>query len=268
MGVSLALNKMDQTLGNTLAPRPLMMLGPIIHNPQVLADYAAQGVVCVEKLADVPAGGTAIIRAHGLPVAEEQHLRQLGIGLVDATCPKVKKAQIAISEATADGQTLLLFGEEDHPEVRGLVSYAQGACHVFAHPDQVPDVALIRHPVLAAQTTQDFAVFTELAASLKDRYPDLVVLSTICNATSCRQEEAIAIARQVDMMIVVGGKDSGNTRRLAHVAETAGTPTRHIETLAELGVLPQGVTRIGLTAGASTPKGLIDNVQTFLEQMP
>lgn len=268
MGVSLALNKLDQTLNSTLPPQPLVMLGPIIHNPQVLDDYAARDVNSIERIEDVPAGGTAIIRAHGLPVRDEERLRTMGVTIVDATCPKVKKAQLAIAKATANGTPLLLFGEHEHPEVRGLVSYAGGPCQVFAEPQEVLETPFTGPLVLAAQTTQDSTAFKNLARQLRARLPNLTVLSTICNATSCRQEEAIGIARKVDMMIVVGGRQSGNTRRLAHVAEAIGTPTRHIETLAELGCLPKDVSSVGLTAGASTPRGLIDEVQRFLESLP
>ena len=187
--------------------------------------------------------------------------------MVDATCPKVKRAQLAIAEATADGRRLYLFGEAEHPEVRGLVSYAGGPCLVFDRQDAPSPPGRDEPAAVAAQTTQERSEFEALCARLATGGAPLVVLSTICDATRRRQDEAAALARETDAVIVVGGRESGNTRRLADVVRAAGIPALHVETAEELREEDslRNYAIVGITAGASTPKQLIDAVQHFLE---
>lgn len=270
MGVGLALQKLDTALEQPCEGRTCT-LGPIIHNPQVLADYEALGVFCAQAPSQLDAADRVLIRAHGITRQVEEAVRATGADVVDATCPKVKRAQLAIERATRDGAELLLFGEADHPEVRGLVSYAHGPAHVFGSRDEL--AALHADPerayVLASQTTQDRSVFEQLEKELRDRLPRLKVLATICDATRERQEEARSIAAQVDVMVVVGGRQSGNTRRLADLAAQNGIITYHIEQAEELRAEDfAGKKRVGLTAGASTPRKLIDATQHWLEQLP
>ncbi|WP_165175075.1 4-hydroxy-3-methylbut-2-enyl diphosphate reductase [Desulfovibrio sp. ZJ369] len=276
MGVSLALQKLDTALtlaATTPARSPqgrICTLGPIIHNPQVLAAYEARGVVCVRDTADLRPGDAVIIRAHGIPRQEEEKVRASGAHITDATCPKVKKAQLAIARATRQGAVLLLFGEADHPEVRGLVSYALGPAYVFGSQKELERLILPdrQRYVLASQTTQDRETFAALEEMLRARFADLVVLSTICDATRERQEEARSIASRVDVMVVVGGRQSGNTRRLADVAALSGIETFHVESVDELDAERfTQKSRAGLTAGASTPKSLIDAAQTWLASL-
>lgn len=267
MGVSLALRKLDKALAAHQGDGRLIMLGPIIHNPQVLADYARRGVLCADSPEGIRAGDTALIRAHGIPRDVEARLRALGADVLDATCPRVKEAQLAIAQATQSGRSLYLFGEAEHPEVRGLVSYANGPCHVFASLRELEANRPFtgrREVVLAAQTTQEREEFEAIRKRLAEAH-DLTVLDTICDATRRRQQEAQAISRHVGAMIVVGGKSSGNTRRLADVARGCGIPVRHIEIPEELA--PEDFRdcgKIGLTAGASTPKSIIDAVERKL----
>lgn len=211
-----------------------------------------------------------IIRAHGVPRQEEENVRASGARITDATCPKVKKAQLAIAGATREGAVLLLFGEADHPEVRGLVSYALGPAHVFGSQKELERLVLPgrQRYVLASQTTQDRETFSALEDMLRARFPDLVVLSTICDATRERQEEARSIASRVDVMVIVGGRQSGNTRRLADVAALSGIRTFHVESVNELDAQRFAqISRAGLTAGASTPKSLIDAAQAWLASL-
>lgn len=226
MGVGLALQKLDTALEQPCEGRTCT-LGPIIHNPQVLADYEARGVFCAQDPSQLDARDRVLIRAHGITRQVEEAVRATGADVVDATCPKVKRAQLAIERATRDGAELLLFGEADHPEVRGLVSYAHGPAHVFGSRDKL--TALHVDPgqayVLASQTTQDRSVFEQLEQELRDRLPRLTVLASICDATRERQEEARSIAARVDVMVVVGGRQSGNTRRLADLAAQSGIST-------------------------------------------
>jgi 4-hydroxy-3-methylbut-2-enyl diphosphate reductase len=217
---------------------------------------------------------TVLIRAHGVSRESEAALKQAGALTVDATCPRVKKAQQAIAGATATGAALLLLGDAPHPEVRGLASYAAGACHVFSTREELDAILSGMKGqggrcVLAAQTTQDRSFFETLHKEL-DAVMDtnLVVLDTICDATRQRQEEASALAAQVDVMVVVGGRESANTGRLADVAAGCGVPVILVETARELN--PSLFARkqvAGLTAGASTPKNLVDAVERRLRRM-
>jgi 4-hydroxy-3-methylbut-2-enyl diphosphate reductase len=271
MGVDLALRKLEAILDDAASHGPIHTLGPIIHNPQVMAEYAARGVVRTDEPGAVAPGSTAVIRAHGVPRNVKQSLTDRGVRVVDATCPRVRTAQKLIAKQAEKGRILLLFGEADHPEVRGLLSHAAAGSYVFDSPEQLAGIDLPPGPdyFLAAQTTQDeleFARIREmLAARLEREFP---VLSTICDATMKRQQEAIELAGRVDYMVVVGGRESGNTRRLAQVARTAGAPCVHVETADELplGEL-RGLRKIGLTAGASTPKKIIDRVQSVLASL-
>ncbi len=266
MGVSLALKKLDTALEGEQQGR-ICTLGPIIHNPQVLEYYAGLGVHCLTSDDAVNKEDYIIVRAHGIPQHEEARLMQSGATIIDATCPKVKKAQLAIAKATKNGSELLLFGEEDHPEVRGLLSYAIHGSHVFDSLEKLYTIKLAPSTsyVLASQTTQDGKIFADINTYLQDKLQSLPVLSTICHATQERQEEIMRIATEVDAVVVVGGKASGNTCRLADVASAKGIPTWHVETVHELDPEKFSLfSRIGLTAGASTPKRLIDEVHSFL----
>lgn len=273
MGVSLALRRLDKALAVWQVEQGskgrLLTLGPVIHNPRVMEEYAAKGVLCINDPADARAGDRVLIRAHGVSRKVEAELARTGAVVIDATCPKVKKAQIAIAAEWQDrGGILLLFGEADHPEVRGLVSYAGGVSLIFGTEEEAETLPL--NPAdtyfLAAQTTQDQEAFSRVRERLSARLGhDLPVLCTICDATRKRQEEAIRLARNVDGMVIVGGCNSGNTRRLAEVAANQGVLAVHVE-CAE--TLPLDQIRLwktaGLTAGASTPAAHIDAVQKIL----
>lgn len=273
MGVGLALKKLDALLEDGDA-RPTYMLGPIIHNPQVLECYAKRGVGLVKLAEELPQGSRVVIRAHGIPRQVEAALQERGVEVVDATCPKVKRAQLLIAEQAEAGRRLLLFGEDDHPEVRGLLSYAGADAVVFESPQELADMELDPGApyFLAAQTTQDRQGFRQIQSDLAERLPGgaeaVPALETICDATRLRQDEAIRLAGKCDLVVVAGGKASGNTRRLAQVIEAAGTPTILIETADELdGRDFSKYSRVGLTAGASTPKSIIDEVEARLRAL-
>ncbi|UZP66850.1 4-hydroxy-3-methylbut-2-enyl diphosphate reductase [Desulfovibrio mangrovi] len=269
MGVSLALQKLDTEVARE--DGAIATLGPIIHNPQVLEQYEKLGVRCIKDPADARKDERVIIRAHGIPHKVEGVLQSTARDVVDATCPKVKRAQLGIARKLREGCTLLLFGEKDHPEVRGLMSYAGEDAFVFGEFDELKAYPFEegKRYCVAAQTTQDRKVFTEIVDWLRKKLgEDLPVLETICDATRERQEEAIALAREVDAMVVVGGYNSGNTRRLADVARAQGCLTVHVETPEELDPEQlKGAKVVGLTAGASTPKHIIDAMQKKLEAL-
>jgi len=270
MGVDLALRRLDKLVA-AAEDRPIYILGPIIHNPQVLKSYAEQGVTIAKTPEDVPAGAYVVIRAHGITREVEAALKARDIIIKDATCPRVKKAQLLIARHTQDGQELLLYGEAEHPEVRGLVSYALNEHFLFDSPEELASHPLVKGKsyVLAAQTTQDRVLFDAMAKELmNDPDVDVTVLKTICDATKLRQAEANKLATEVDFMVVVGGYNSGNTRRLAQVVEDQGTPCKHVETLGDLDIdALREYKRVGVTAGASTPRHLIDEVLDALHSL-
>lgn len=270
MGVDLALRRLDKLVA-AAGDRPIFILGPIIHNPQVLKMYAEQGVTMANTPDEVPNGAYVVIRAHGITREVEASLKARDIVIKDATCPRVKKAQLLIARHTAEGQNLLLYGEDDHPEVKGLVSYAENGHFIFGSEEELEKYPLQKGTkyVLAAQTTQDRILFDKIAERLtEDEDVNIVVLKTICDATKLRQKEASELAQKVDFMVVVGGHNSGNTRRLAQVAQDYGTPSIHVETCSELDLEElRGYSRIGVTAGASTPRHLIDEVLATLESL-
>ncbi|WP_243545284.1 4-hydroxy-3-methylbut-2-enyl diphosphate reductase [Pseudodesulfovibrio tunisiensis] len=270
MGVALALRKLDNLIAEA-GNRPIYTLGPIIHNPQVLEHYARRGVTTAKEPEVIPNGSLAVIRAHGITRDVEETLRSRDVLVKDATCPRVKKAQLLIERHTADGAHLLLYGEADHPEVKGLVSYAGSGFTVFDDPAELDmdEIRSDRKYVLAAQTTQDRHVFEELAEKL-DNTPDadVTILRTICDATRLRQREARDLASNVGCMVVVGGRNSGNTRRLVQVAAEQGAMCRHVEVWDEIDPEDfRNCSEVGVTAGASTPKSSIDAVVQGLKAL-
>ena len=261
-GVALALRKLDKLVRQAQGLR-VATFGEIIHNPTVLRSYADQGVACLEDPAEATQDMAVLIRAHGIPrYIEEMLQKRVGL-LQDATCPKVKKA---------GGARLFLYGETEHPEVQGLISYACGEKRIFSSFPELQALAKEWYGgavVLAAQTTQDRAQFEEmkrfLAAELQER---LTVLDTICDATRQRQEEISMLARMSDAVVVAGGRSSGNTRRLAELARMLDVPTMLVESEKELD--PQFFSNaavVALTAGASTPREIIDAVEERLLRM-
>lgn len=270
MGVDMALNKLDSLIKDRHG-KDIFILGPIIHNPQVLEEYTRKGVVTAEHPEDIPNNAAVVIRAHGVPKQVEEGLRRRGVQLLDATCPRVKKAQLLIERQTDKGRRLLLYGEEAHPEVKGLLSYAGSGAYVFDDLEELGDFPFSQEEryCLAAQTTQDRDNFNKIAEWLGEHQDcDVEVLETICDATKLRQEEAVQIAKEVEHMVVVGGYISGNTRRLVQVVEAQGTPCTHVETAQELPLdRLGGLKRIGLTAGASTPKKLVEAIHEILAEV-
>ncbi|MDR2051658.1 MAG: 4-hydroxy-3-methylbut-2-enyl diphosphate reductase [Deltaproteobacteria bacterium] len=270
MGVSLAVHKLDMALAES-GGAGLYTLGPIIHNPPLVAEYESKGVLCLHDHTRAEKDSTVLIRAHGLPLDMEKALRARGLRIIDATCPRVKSAQKAIARACAAGWgTLLLFGERDHPEVRGLLSYAGADALVFSGLRELEALSLERGKACfaAAQTTQDKNVFEDMLVRLRAFFGrDLRVLRTICSATRKRQEDVIELAGRVKSMVIVGGANSGNTRRLAEISAGLGVFTVSCETAENLPLdkLKQ-LQPVGLSAGASTPEKHISEVERVLIQ--
>ncbi len=280
MGVDLALKKLDTAIHNVEAQTGALVatLGPIIHNPQVLKEYEEKKVLILSDVNEIHEKMHVIIRAHGIPKQEEEIARKRALHLVDATCPKVKAAQVCVANATKKAKEqvkdndciLLLYGEQEHPEVRGILSYSEIPYLVFSKEEEIFSIlsSLPSYVVLASQTTQDIDLFMKFCEKLKVQHKGKIeILDTICNATKQRQDAVRKLANCVDAVIVVGGKQSGNTRRLAEISHSYSLPTYHIETIEELEneELDSSYT-FGLTAGASTPKNYINKVKDYLEK--
>ncbi|MDR0339700.1 MAG: 4-hydroxy-3-methylbut-2-enyl diphosphate reductase [Desulfovibrio sp.] len=274
LGVSLALRCLDRELESVSAGagQRLITLGPIIHNPLVMRHYARMGVLCETDISRVASGDRVVIRAHGIPRGMQETLAGIGAKIVDATCPKVKKAQKAIGKQYANGGTLLLFGEREHPEVRGLLSYAGEQAQVFGSLEDLAALELDpdKPYFLAAQTTQESSTFARAREKIRRLLGrDIPFLDTICDATRKRQQEATDLSSSVTALVVVGGFNSGNTKRLAEVAAGHGVVALHVEQPSDLSAdcvarIRQSGGPVGLTAGASTPDEHIAAVEAFL----
>ncbi len=245
-------------------------LGPIIHNPQAVDALSRdRGVRPVGGLDEIPPeGGTLVVRSHGLSPQILDEARERGLKIVDATCPHVTAAQQRARELVREGYRLIIVGERNHPEVVGILAQAEDEGAVVEEPSDVEGLGRIKRAGLVVQTTQEVEKLAEVAAQLSTQCQELRIYNTICSATAERQSTARELARRADVMLVVGGKNSGNTRRLAHVCERAGVPTHHVESASEIEsgwVL--GAKLAGVTAGASTPDFVLREVLSRLEEL-
>jgi len=242
-------------------------LGPIIHSPQVVHRLEEMGVKVLKSLETMDSG-TIIIRSHGVAAGEIDEAVQKELEIVDATCPFVKKAQEHVKSLSESGYGVVVVGDADHPEVQGIVSYGGDKVFVVGSGDEVRQLPKMNKIGVVAQTTQSFENLKNVVSECLLRGGEIRVFNTICDATAVRQEEAKELACQVDCMLVVGGFNSANTRRLAEVCAEIQPRTHHIETAAE--IVPSwfdGVERVGVTAGASTPKWIIDEVVDRIDEL-
>ncbi|MGI6218025.1 MAG: 4-hydroxy-3-methylbut-2-enyl diphosphate reductase [Coriobacteriales bacterium] len=242
-------------------------LGPLIHNPIVVADMKSRGVNVAGSVDDVD-DGVLVIRSHGVPVNDINEAREKGLQIVDATCPHVSRAQKEAQRLAKEGYYVIIIGDPGHPEVEAIYSYAGDNACVVEDLSQIPDLPPSTSVGVVVQTTQPVSKLEQIVAVLKKRYSDLDVQNTICSATKNRQDAAIDVARQVDAMVVIGGRNSGNTKRLFELCHEWCDNTHHIESAAELD--PKwfsGCETVGVTAGASTPQPQVDDVVKALEQI-
>jgi 4-hydroxy-3-methylbut-2-en-1-yl diphosphate reductase len=240
-------------------------LGPIIHSPQVVQKLEEMGVKVVSDAGAVDQG-TVIVRSHGVASGELEAAVRKELEIVDATCPFVKKAQEHVKSLSLSGYDVVVVGDADHPEVQGIVSYATGKVFVVGSGDEATRLPKMGKIGIVAQTTQSFENLKLVVLESLMKGAEIRVFNTICDATAVRQEEAKELATQVDCMVVIGGFNSANTKRLAEVCRELQPKTHHIETAQELD--PRwfdGVDKVGVTAGASTPKWLIDEVLERIE---
>lgn len=244
-------------------------LGPLIHNPQVVAQLAERGIRAVESPEQV-VEGSVIIRSHGVTPQVRREIEARGLPVVDATCPHVARAQKAAAKLARECGHVVVVGEAGHPEVEGLVAYAReagGEVLVAGREADVP-AGLSGKVGVVVQTTQTREAFEEVLAALRDRGVECVVKDTVCLATRERQESAADLAREVDAMIVIGGRNSSNTTRLAEICSSVCGNTHHIERASELDpVWFDRCTEVGITAGASTPEDQIAAVEARIASL-
>ena len=242
-------------------------LGPIIHSPQVVKKLEEMGVKALKSLENMDSG-TIIIRSHGVASDEISEATQKRLEIVDATCPFVKKAQEHVKSLSEAGYWVVVVGDADHPEVQGIVSYGGDRVFVVGSGEEVKKLPKMSKVGVVAQTTQSFENLKNVVFECLQRGGEIRVFNTICDATAVRQEEAKELACQADCMLVIGGFNSANTRRLSEVCAEIQPRTHHIETAAELNPSWfEGVERVGVTAGASTPKWIIDEVMTRIREL-
>ena len=242
-------------------------LGPLIHNPIVVRELAEAGVGLAETLDDA-ASGTVIIRAHGVVPQVIEAARERGLDVVDATCPYVKKVHVAAERLVREGYRVLVVGEPGHPEVEGILGHAGDDAQVVSCAADTEALPLKGKVGLVVQTTQTAQNLAEVVAAIAPRVQELRVINTICAATSERQQAAASLASRCDCMVVVGGKNSGNTRRLAQICADACEHTHHIEEASELeAAWFVNARHIGITAGASTPQEHIERAVERIKEL-
>ena len=268
-GVKRAVDKVYQLIEE--GTHPIYTLGPIIHNEEVVTDLAAKGVQVIEEkdLASL-AEGTVVIRSHGVGKAIYQELKENHLNYVDVTCPFVLKIHRIVEKQSHAGKHVVIFGDPDHPEVKGICGWCQGSYTVLKGrkdteqftPPNGKDICVV------SQTTFNYNKFKELVEILcKKRYDNSVlnmgdILNTICNATEERQKEARNIAGEVDTMLVIGGRHSSNTQKLFEICKEECGNTYYIQTPVDLdSEMFHRSSCVGITAGASTPKKIIEEVQ-------
>ena len=240
----------------------LVSLGKIVHNRQVVDMLISRGMHIVESMDEIK-DDTLLIPSHGVGRSIIDEIQARGLHVIDATCPIVQRAQNVVSNLHANGFTVLVFGDASHTEVKGLLSWAgEGAIATFGVPDfDTPH----RHIGVISQTTQSQVKFADFLAELMrselSSVAEIHIFNTICDATAKRQQATLKLAAMVDLMLVIGGHDSANTRHLAEICSTTGVRTLQIETADEIDPsFDYRTIRIGITAGASTPEWIINAV--------
>lgn len=261
-GVERALRMVEDAAKTS--PVPVHTLGPLIHNPRVVADLALKGVTVVDS-PEESAGDTLLLRTHGVTPNEERRARKLCHDVLDATCPFVKKVHLAASRLYREGYQVVVVGEAGHPEVEATLPHAPGAV-VVGDASEVADLPACKKIGVVVQTTQSRSNLERVVSTLLGRAEEVRVVNTICDATSGHQGACAELAARADVMIVIGGRISANTKRLTEIAAELCPRTYHIEGADELDPSwLDGAGLIGITAGASTPASQIDAVRSAIE---
>ena len=243
--------------------------GPIIHNEEVVRDLESKGVQVLnssDELTEVT-DGIVVIRSHGVPKEVYQLMEEKQIRYADATCPFVRKIHKLVEKHSREGRRIVIVGNDHHPEVEGIKGWCLTPPIVISTTEEAGNLPISQsEPIcVVSQTTFNYNKFKDIVEILEKKRYDRIVLNTICSATEERQEEAVRLASQVDAMIVIGGKTSSNTQKLFEICSNACENTYYIQTLVDLDIKPfQSFRHVGITAGASTPNKIIEEVQRYV----
>ena len=263
-GVTKAVDTVYEQISNK--KQNIYTFGPIIHNEIVVSDLESKGVKVIEDVDGLKGvtEGTVIIRSHGVTKEVHDSLEKTGLEIIDATCPFVKRIHRIVEEESLKGKSIIVVGSKSHPEVEGIVSYANGPVYVVESPEMAEKFSADKNAdyTVVSQTTFNKNKFQETIEILHNYGYNINIVNTICNATDERQTEAEEIASRADVMIVIGGSHSSNSRKLYEICAARCDRTYFIQTLDDLKLeIPDGARLVGITAGASTPKNIIEEVQ-------
>ena len=268
-GVTRAVNMVYEAIEKENVP--IYTYGPIIHNDEVVKDMEKNGVTVINDLDELSSHekGVMIIRSHGISKAEYDRIKNCGFEVLNATCPFVSKIHRYVEDYSSKGYDIIIVGSPKHPEVCGIKGWADEKCHVtiINSPEDAENYMKnsTKKLCIVSQTTFNYNKFQELVEIFEKKGYDISVVNTICNATEERQTEAKEIAAKVDAMIIIGGRHSSNTRKLYEICSRECADTYFIQTLDDLHLdLPKAVRLVGITAGASTPNKLIEEVQNYV----
>lgn len=264
-GVKRAIDKvMDLRRNNNGS---IQTFGPLIHNPQILDRLGKQGVRTTNRLENLNSE-TIVVRTHGIPPEERRQIKDKGASILDTTCPDVAKIHARIKRSVRHGFAIIIAGHDGHPEIKGLMGYTDGKGYLVESVEDVEKLPNLEKVALVSQSTFSKSGFADITEAVVKRFPNAEVFNTICDATHDRQDEVRQLAKEVDVMIVIGGRESSNTKRLAEVSGESGARTFHIETETELEPeMIDGTEVIGVTAGASTPDWVIERVVRDIDEI-
>lgn len=257
-GVERAINNVEEALKSG---KNVYSLGPVIHNPQVVEGFKKRGLEVAENPEDIPAGATVVIRSHGVPPGILNELKMKNVKVIDATCPFVRRAQLVARKLKNQGYQVVVIGETDHPEVIGILGYAGENAMVLRTEDEAESLSHVKKRGVVFQTTQSDRVIDSVVPGVVRNSDEVKIFNTVCEATSKRQRSARKLALESDVVLVIGGRISGNTRRLYDICRSINSRTYHIETSDEIkNSWLDNANTVGITAGASTPQEIIDRV--------
>lgn len=257
-GVRRAMEMVEKALAE--GDRRLFAFGPLIHNPRVVNELEERGLRTVDSLAQVP-GGKVVIRSHGVGPGIYCEARERNLEIVDATCPFVKNVQQLAVFLVEEGYQVIIIGEPEHAEVKGVLESVAGNALVLEKIEDLDPERILPKVGVISQTTQDMVNFQRLISAIIPLVKEIRIYNTICLATSERQQEAAELSRKVDLMLVVGGKNSANTSRLTEISRMNGTRTYQLESATEIDAAWfEKVEKVGVTAGASTPDQQIEEI--------
>lgn len=246
--INIVLREAEQNKGS------IYTIGPIIHNPQMVNDLKEKGIIPVDDVYQIE-DGVVVFRTHGIKKEEEAYAKSKGMSIIDATCPYVKRVRQRAIFLKKNGYKVVIVGDKNHPEVKSVLSYLDNDGIVLQQPASIKEKRI----GVVSQTTQDKETFFNIVRGLIEGVEELRVYNTICESTEVRQDEAAMLASKVDIMLIVGGRNSSNTRKLYNVVKKVQPATYHIET--EKDIMPEwfsDVNKVGITGGASTPDHILD----------